>query len=80
MSQSCAIQSRASSLLVVHTPTKDTQMRRDNWDDGDVHLLLEMLVDDRVQAKLEDTGQNRTTYRCIADCLNCMLAEGGGQT
>ena len=61
-------------------PTKDThtklQMQQDNWDDGDVHLLLEIWADDRVQAELEDNGQNITAYRHIADRLNRMLAEG----
>ena len=39
---------------------KETQ-RRDNWDDGEVRILLEVCGDDRVQADLEGTSRNKRT-------------------
>ena len=47
---------------------EETQ-RRDNWDDEEVRMLLEVWGDDRVQADLEGIGRNITMYRRIADRL-----------
>ena len=51
--------------------------RRDNWDDGEVRILLEVWGDDRVQADLEGTSRNITIYRRIADRLDRGLGEVG---
>ena len=79
------IRSRALPLPVVNilsigaikmSQTKDSpsQTRRDNWDDGDVRLLIDIWADDRVQADLEGTGRNITIYRRIAERLNRAVA------
>ena len=64
------------------TQTKDSpsQTRRDNWEDGDVRMLLDIWADDRVQADLEGTGRNITIYRRIAERLNRAVAAETGES
>ena len=60
------------------SPTKDSpaQSRRDNWDDGDFRLLMEMWPDDRGEVYLGGTGRNVIIYRRIADRFEWCAGRG----
>ena len=45
----------------------ETTVRRDNWTDGEIRVLLDMWADDRIQESLESSGRNIVVYRRIAD-------------
>ena len=49
---------------------------RDNWDDEEVRIYLDLWRDDHVQIQLESTGQNITIYQWMADRLGHQSASG----
>ena len=61
---------------VMDARKSETAVRRDNWTDGEIRVLLEMWSDDRIQESLESSGRNIVVYRRIADRFNRALRYG----
>ena len=56
--------------------SETTVQRRDNWNDGEIRVLLDMWGDDKIQESLESSGRNIVVYRRIADRFNRALLYG----
>ena len=56
--------------------SETTVQRRDNWNDGEIRMLLDMWADDTIQESLESSGRNIVVYRRIADRFNRALRYG----
>ena len=51
----------------------EAAVRRDNWTDGEIRVLLDMWSDDMIQESLESSGRNIVVYRRITDRFNRAL-------
>ena len=56
--------------------SETTVQRRDNWNDGEIRVLLDMWADDTIQESLESSGRNVVVYRRVADRFNRALRYG----
>ena len=59
--------------------SETTVQRRDNWNDAEIRVLLDMWADDKIQELLESSGRNIVVYRGIADAglTGCYCIVGG---
>ena len=56
--------------------SETTVQRRDNWNDGEIRVLLDMWADDKIQESLESSGRNIVVYRGKADRFKWALRYG----
>ena len=67
---------KGSALDTDARKSETTVQRRDNWNVGEIRMLLDMWADDKIKESLDSSGRNIVVYRRTADRFNRALRYG----